>query len=68
MTLWGEETDYFPGPRRIRRSRGACKDGMCGALDCTTCYGPFADRVVDENGEEENENNHHCDAEEDLNA
>lgn len=39
---------------RRRKKRYRCSDGMCGALDCTRCYGPDAGKE-EEDTEEENE-------------
>ena len=38
----------------IKRSR-YCSDRMCGATDCSTCYGPGYDREDDDEVEEEDE-------------
>lgn len=42
---WNDEQDYFEGPglafdaARERRRRGLdCRDGMCAARDCRTCF------------------------------
>lgn len=32
-----------------------CRDRMCGATDCSTCYGPGYDREDDDEPEEEDE-------------
>ena len=36
----------------IKRSR-YCSDRMCGATDCSTCYGPGYDREDDDDGNED---------------
>lgn len=38
----------------IKRSR-YCSDRMCGATDCSTCYGPGFDREDDDQPEEDDE-------------
>lgn len=38
----------------IRRSR-YCSDRMCGATDCSTCYGPGFDREDDDEPEVEDD-------------
>ena len=38
----------------IRRRR-YCSDRMCGATDCSTCYGPGYDREDDDEPEEDDE-------------
>lgn len=35
--------------------RPYCRDRMCGATDCSTCYGPGYDREDDDDPEEEDE-------------
>ena len=35
--------------------RPYCRDRMCGASDCSTCYGPGYDRDDDDEPEEEDE-------------
>lgn len=35
--------------------RPYCRDRMCGATDCSTCYGPGYDREDDDEPEEEDE-------------
>lgn len=35
--------------------RPYCRDRMCGATDCSTCYGPGYDRDDDDEPEEEDE-------------
>lgn len=35
--------------------RPYCRDRMCGATDCSTCYGPGYDREDDDEPEDEDE-------------
>lgn len=39
----------------MTRRRPYCRDRMCGATDCSTCYGPGYDREDDDEPEEEDE-------------
>lgn len=39
----------------MTRRRPYCRDRMCGATDCSTCYGPGYDRDDDEPEEEDEE-------------
>lgn len=39
----------------ITRRRPYCRDRMCGATDCSNCYGPGVDRDDEEETEGENE-------------
>lgn len=39
----------------MTRRRPYCRDRMCGATDCSTCYGPGYDRDDDDEPEEEDE-------------
>ena len=43
----------YDGPTPRRRSTYGCSDMMCGALDCTTCYGPSAADYNEEPNDEE---------------
>ena len=47
----------------IQRRR-YCSDRMCGATDCSTCYGPGYDREDDDEPEEEDEEDEEEDEEE----
>lgn len=37
----------------MTRRRPYCRDRMCGASDCSTCYGPGYDREDDDESEED---------------
>lgn len=39
----------------MTRRRPYCRDRMCGATDCSTCYGPGYDRDDDEPEEKDEE-------------